>query len=413
MTVSGSDWIELTLGSLIPDLDPDDPDSAANRLVKNIKDISDDISSSIGKVENLTSSVSNAVRRVGEIGQELETLQNSIDELVGNAANTGVFFHVLGLNPIFSATQPTDIINELRSIFFVETEDPNRPQFVGETAAVGGILLLVIAPSINEMIDSITRLGVIFPNFREAVSTFQAAAEPIPDLISNSADALRGDINDVGVDFASLGQFINGRIFNPAAFTDLFAQQGVEAAGSLLDQDPNTENFDTWFALRVTDLIPALDPTLEGSPAKALIDAERSLFGGASALLQQANVFAAGIDQLTRTVNSANVELQSLASSVTDLVESLSQTGLFIHTIGLDGSISNNEEFVDACGRALLDLDDPNRPRATGQMSAFAGGVILFGAPNPAGLTQQFDSLGAVFQGMGTDIKKIGTAARF
>jgi len=404
MTITGANWQKLTLGSLIPALDPEKEGSAASKVIKETERLSGQVKESLGKVENLTRTVSATLKTIGDVGDQINLLQKEIENLIGNAVNTGVFMHVLGLNPVFSDTQPTDVINELRDIFFVETDDPNRPVFKGDTASVGGVLLIITAPNVEEMINTVKRLAVIFPVFQQAVNTLIQEGIEVGDLIVNPFQQLKTDIDKFKEDFAKFDQFgISGK-----PFIDLFDRVANPA-----DLVTNPDNYDRWFALRVSDMIPALNPNIPGSPASIVVAAERDIVGGAAALLKQADGLASGVDQLAGAINFTNRRLQQLATNVTELVTSLGNTGVFTHTVGLDGSISNSNEFVDACSRALIDISDANRPRAAGQMTAFAGMVIVFGAVNPLGLGSQFKSIGTVFGGLDTNIKAVKQAARF
>jgi uncharacterized protein YoxC len=410
MTVSGARWQKLTLGKLIPALDPDDPSSLASKIVKETDRISGQITTNVSKVENITRSVSDTLKTVSALGNQIAELQKSIDELIGNAVNTGVYMHLLGLNPIFSDTQPLDVINELRSVFFQELDDNNRPQFRGSTAFVGGVLLIITAPNINEMIASVQRLAIVFPAFKNAIGTITTEATEVKDLVINPFNDLKTDISQLASKFTEFNRFaVTGK-----AFTDLFGQATDPFA---LTTNPegtaSTPAYDRWFALRVSDLIPDLNPNLPGSAASIVVGAERDIVNGGIGLLQQAEGLSNGVNQLANAVNLANRQLQKLATNVTELVTSLGNTGLYIHTIGLDGSVTNSQEFVDACGRSLLDLTDKDRPRAAGEMMAFAGMVVVFGAANPLGLSTQFASIGGVFGGLETNIKSIGQAAKF
>jgi len=404
MVVTGANWQKLTLGSLIPALDPDKEGSAANKVIKETARLSGQVKESLGKVENLTRTVSATLKTIGDVGKQVDRLQKEIENLIGNAVNTGVFMHVLGLNPIFSDTQPLDVVNELRDIFFVETDDPNRPVFKGDTASVGGILLIITAPNVEEMINAVKRLAVIFPVFQRAVNTLAQEGAKVGDLIVNPFQQLKTDIDKFKEDFAKFDQF--GISEKP--FVDLFDRVKNPA-----DLVRNPDNYDRWFALRVSDMMPALNPNIPGSPASIIVAAERDIVGGAGALLKQADGLASGVNQLAGAINFTNRQLQRLATNVTELVTSLGNTGIYTHTIGLDGSISNSQEFVDTCSRALIDLSDANRPRAAGKMAAFAGMVIVFGAANPLGLGSQFKSIGTVFGGLDTNIKAVKQAARF
>lgn len=407
MTITGSVWQKITLGTLIPALDPDDENSAANRIVREVNRIEDQISSSMVTMENTIGQVSTTLNRAKELADEIAILQNEIDDLVGNAVNTGVYAHTLGLNPIFSATQPLQLVTEIRRTLN-DTSDPNRPQFRGDTALVGGMLLLISAPNAQEMVAAIQRLSVIFPIFNGVVEALAIEGEVIADVFAEDfLNPVTNELSQLGTDFANLKAKDLGSV---EPFVDLFDQA--------VNDVPEFEGFDTtaykkWFALRISDLIPALNPAQEGSPAKALVDTERAVVNGGISLLQQAGGLAGAANLLARGINDLNETMQRLATDVTDLVTALGNTGIFVHLIGLDGSVSNTDEFADAAGRSLLDLTDPNRPRASGELLAFAGLELVWGAANPVGLKEKFDSVSSVFEGLIGDAEKVREVAGF
>ena len=409
MTVTGANWQSLTLGKLMPDLDPDKEGSAASKLNTMVDDISKEIDRSLNKVTNLTDAVSNTLNTVGKLGTEIGILQTQIESLITNALNTGVFMHTLGLNPIFSATSPGSIVNEIARTF-ADSNDPNRPVFKGEgLAVVGGVLMLVSAPNVKEMIIAVQNLAVIFPVFQAAVSSLVKEAEITADVFNKDfMEPIDKSLFDLSVSFSNLQ---NVNLVSAKPFTGLF-DQFTSNASNVKFNGFNSRMFDKWFALRLTDLIPALDPSIEGSPAKTIVDAERALVGGGASLLQQGYGLANGVRQLTEAVNFLNERLQKVATEVQDLVRAVSQTGLYMHTIGLDGTVTNSEQFIETCNRALHDITDKNRPKASGQMQGFAGMEIVFGAANPMGLQSQFKTIGTVFGGLSVDVKQIGKAGK-
>jgi methyl-accepting chemotaxis protein len=408
MVVTGASWQSITLGKLIPALDPNQPGSAASRLNCEIDKISSSIGDNLKKVTNLTDAVANTLDTVGQLGDQIGELQKQIEDLIGNAVNTGVFMHTLGLNPIFSATSPSAIAGEIARTFS-DTKDPNRPVFKGEgLAIVGGVMILISAPNIKEMQAAIQRLATVFPVFKGAVESIVKAGEKTADVFNkNFMIPIDNSLSELDTTFSNLQ---NVDLVSAKPFSSL-VDQFVSNANDVKFDGFETRLFNKWFALRLCDLIPALDPTKEG-PAKAILDAERALVGGGASLLQQAHGLASGVRQLTQAVNYLNQRLQQLATDVQDLVTAISQTGMFVHTIGLDGTVTNNIQFVTACSRALTDATDPNRPRAAGQMEAFAGMELVFGAANPLGLQGQFKVIGSVFGGLETNVKQIGGAGK-
>jgi hypothetical protein len=426
MVVTGSSWQSVTLGQLIPTLDPDREGSAAQRLTCEIGRIGDAIDTNLKKVTNLTSSIGDTLNTVGELGDAIVVLQNQIEDLITNALNTGVFMHTLGLNPIFSLRSPQEIFDEVLRTFTPETirlagpdgqfgteddivtdTDPNRPIFKGDgLSVIGGVLILISAPNIQEMLASIERLGTIFPVFRSAIESIGDEALETADIFDDEfLTPATQSIDQLTSVFSSLEQT---NLLSTQPFDNLISDFTDNDAVSFDGFD--TALFDKWFALRLTDLIPALDPTKDG-PAKAIIDAERALVGGGASLLQQAKGLARGVQELTQAVNFLNSRLQKLAGNVQELVGAVSQTGMFVHTIGLDGTVTSSRQFTDAVRRALFDTTDENRPRAAGRMSAFFGLEIVFGAANPLGLKSQFKTIGSVFGGLSTDLEDVGDAA--
>ena len=267
MTITGSDWQKITLGTLIPTLDPDDEDSAAFRLVREVDRIKGQIDDGMDTMESIVSQVSTTINKSKELADEIAILQNEIENLVGNAVNTGVYAHTLGLNAIFSATQPEQIVTEIRRTLN-DTSDPNRPQFRGDTALVGGLILLISVPNVQDMLAAIQRLSVVFPIFNGVVEAFTAEGEAIADVFTEDF------LNPIGLELGQLGNDFrtleDQTLATAQPFVDLFTQASNDV-GEFNGFD--TTAFQKWFALRVSDLIPALNPEHEGSPAKALIDA--------------------------------------------------------------------------------------------------------------------------------------------
>ena len=409
MSVTGANWQSITLGKLIPALDPNQPGSAANRLNCEIDKIAGKIDDNLKKVTNLTDAVAGTLDTVGRLGDEIGILQTQIEDLITNAINTGVFMHTLGLNPIFSLSSPGAITSEIARTFS-DTSDPNMPVFKGKgLAVVGGVLMLVSAPNVKEMVVAVQNLAVIFPVFKASVESIKKEAEKTADIFkSDFMKPINESLADLDVTFSGLEgvDLVSAKPF--AGLVDQF----VSNANAVKFDGFETRAFNKWFALRLSDLMPALDPSVLGSPAEVIVNAERALVGGGASLLQQAHGLANGVKSLTAAVNDLNQRLQKVATEIQDLVTAVSQTGLYIHTIGLDGTVTNSEEFIGACGRALVDPTDSNRPKAAGQMQAFAGMEIVFGAANPLGLQSQFKIIGNVFSGLSVDVKQISNTGK-
>jgi len=372
-------------------LDPDDPSSAANRLVGKISDLSGQVKEGFGKVEAIVDKVGQMIGTVNELNNQIKGIQNEIDNLIGNASNTGVYAHLLGVNPVFSVTQPTEIINELRRYYFVDTEDLNRPVFQGVTGYVGGILMIALAPNPEAVVQMIKRLGVVFSLFNAVAETLTAPDESQPDFIGTITDPFGQFADNIGdiVGFTKQRQQYE-IVKKPDA--DVFGR-------TIYDQAPTGENYNTWFALRLAELIPQLDPLRAGSAAATIMDAERSLVNGMTGATDEILAYSRGLTPFTNALNDINTQLAKLSTDIIDLVQSVGRTGLYLHLLGMDGSLHNNEEFVNAAGRALLDITDSGRPTPDGGMTFFIGMVMMFGAPNPLGLKGQFTSIGSVMKG--------------
>jgi len=161
-------------------------------------------------------------------------------------------------------------------------------------------------------------------------------------------------------------------------------------------------------ALRISQMIPALDPNLPNSPANIIANTERTLVSGAASLLQQVEGFVKATNQLRIAINAANRSLYEIGTMVSDLVDSTSRTGVYVHMIGLDGTIHSTDELNSAAGRALLDTTDPNRPTASGENTFFAGCIVVFGSASPGGFAKKLDSIKSIFGGLKTDVKETG-----
>jgi hypothetical protein len=340
MTVTGSNWQTLTLGKLIPALDPDKEGSLASRMNCEISKIQSALDDNLTKATNLIDSAANVLKSVGDLGNQVSILQNEIENLITNAVNTGVYMHTLGLNPIFSLTSPGAISTEIARTFAVsKISDPNVPVFKGEgLAIVGGVMILVSAPNIQEMVSSVQRLSVVFPVFKQAISTFSESVSEIPDIITNEI------IAPIGASAAELSNAFADMeakdLYSSQPFTDLFNQSSNDV-DALQFNGFETKAFDKWYALRLSDLIPALNPDLAGSPANAIMNAERALVGGGISLLNQVGTIGNSVSQIAASVNFLNRSLNKLAGDIKNLVKAIGQTGMFIHVIGMDCTVTN------------------------------------------------------------------------
>lgn len=149
-----------------------------------------------------------------------------------------------------------------------------------------------------------------------------------------------------------------------------------------------------WKASKLIDAIDGLDEGAIEDTTNGLqeqIDAGQQRIDELSAQLQ---TIIDGANEVAGTLNDVQTRLNELIGAAT-------QTGAYVHFIGLDGRVNNNTEFVTQVETALFDTSDPNRPNFEGTSGSVAGLILLVGAPNPVALRTELYRLGGVIPELG------------
>lgn len=402
MAVTGDTWQSLSLAQMFPELDPNNPGSMASTIRDKVNESEKELQDTINALNNTLSKAAALFNQALALNAAVATAQQDFEDLIHNAANTGLYARVLGMCPPggdtanpFASSYPGAMITgpaqfELQITAAMnayqqtvpaadpvkrkkggrDQKDPCAPKFVGDTAYVSGILIVVGAPNPKDLWEKIKLLAKIF-------SVFGQWGE----------DAVENTVADFGSDLEGFQEFWD------------FAKK--QAAGMKLEGGPTLENIkkknkhscDTWYCATLKDLIPALDPDQEGSIANTALGIEQELVGRTSAVFDSIAAMGDRINALVGVIRDLQNRIAALKRSLFELMDNLAATGAYIHVIGADLSLHNNSEFTEACKRALLDLSDPQRPKFKGNSALMAGLLIVVGAPDPAGMK---DSLGNI-----------------
>lgn len=394
--ITGSVWKSLKLSQLIPDLDPEKAGSLASLLQQRLEELDLVINEGNDRVSNLLNRVSALFGEVQQIGTEIRNLQDAIDELIGNAAQTGVYVRFVGVCPTLGIRNNNQFATEVVKAFN-DTSDPNRPKFIGETAVLGGFALLVGAADPRGLKDELQGLASVFPELKDA---FVEAGKEAKDFTQNLSTEVKDLFSDLANDAKDLQNF---RIPTPS-LKDLF--------GSTVQTNTGRDKFCRWFALRVTDLIPALDPFITDTPANLLYNLERNFAGNLVDIVETAQNFENQVNNINTNLTNLGNELSDVDQALQELLNNITQTGVFFHEIGADRTVNNNIEFQSAVINSLNDTTDPNRPKFRGDTALVAGLLVVVGAPNAAALQEKMQKLSNVFTAIGLRGTEIAEAAK-
>jgi len=420
MAVTGDVWKSLTLAQMFPELDPNNPGSMASTIRDKINESEKELQDTISALNNTLSKAAALFNQANALNSAVTAAQKDFEDLIHNAANTGLYARVLGLcpaggktaNPFSKSfpgamiTSPAQFQSEIAKAMAayqktVPSKDPVKrkkgikdkadlcaPEFVGDTAYIGGILIVVGAPNPKDLWEKIKLLGKIF-------SVFSQWGE----------DAYGNTKGDFGSDLEGFKEFWQ------------FAKD--QAAGMKLKGGPtlakikekNAHSCDSWYCATLKDLIPAIDPDEEGSIANIALGIEQELVGRTSAVFDSIAAMGDRINSLVGIIRDLQNRISAMKRSLFDLMNNLAATGAYIHPIGADLSLHNNAEFTNACNQALLDMSDPQRPKFKGNSVLMAGLLIVVGAPNPSGMKDSLGNISKVIKGFGSKFEDMTQSA--
>lgn len=462
MAVTGDTWLSLSLGQLVPEIDPNNPGSAASLIRDKVNEVEGQLQNTLSSVNGVIAAGSDILAQVGVVASAIQGIQGGINELAQNTGNTGVYFRLIGVCPDFpnsvlrgsqafadevarvmSEDNGTNQKSQLKSDIaaatknitklkaelanpkegrtqeqiteeiqteesFIQdanaqikeidaTKDPCVPEFVGDTAVMGGILIVAGAPDPFALWEKLKVFANLFPAIKDAIGSGKEKFNNITDEFAKfkelfskeKVDELRGKFDDFKKMMDALGE---DPFFNKKKL--------IQSNGC-----------DKWICSRLKDLMPFLDPNLAGSPLNVALDATNQLTNGVVGMLNRVSALQETAGKLMEAISLLQSDINEAKRSIFEFADNLAATGVYIHVIGRDGTIHNNGEFSNAVSQAMLDDTDAGRPTFRGDTAAVAGILLLVGAPDPRGLSNEFAALSGAISGFAPQFKTLTDSA--
>lgn len=465
MAVTGDIWLSLTLGQMFPEIDPNNPGSAASLIRDKVNEVEGRFQQTLSAANDVIAASSSLLGQLDVVGSALTGAQNGIEELVDNAGNTGVYFRLLGVcpdfpNSLFRSTQ------EFAGAVSQEMLQPNQSEQVkileqqlaraqiNQRGAQATAELLtredeaadreaaLLEAQQNERLAQTTRqqlellesqVDPCIPDFKGDTAVIgglvgligapnplvlweklKVLAEIIPgiaEVITDAGDKFVG-IGDATLEFIDnfSGENLSSLADQFNNFRDELNELGQSPIVSLEDI-PQGNGCDNWLCGRLKDLLPFLDPDRPGSVMDLALDFSDEVTADFVATLQKVSALRGTAQKLMGEVAGFQSDLNSFKNKVFEFADNLAATGVFIHPIGRDGSLRNNSDFVDAVNQALFDAEDAGRPTFRGDSAVVAGFLIVIGAPNVEGLRGRFEAVSSAINGFSGKFEAINEAA--
>lgn len=450
MAVTGDVWLSLSLAQIFPEIDPNNPGSCASLIRDKVNEVEGRFQQTLDSANDVIAAASSLIGQLDVVGSALTGAQKGIEELANNAGNTGVYFRLLGVCPDFPnslyrntqefaqgvssvmlqpnrsaelkvleqrigraqidqrealenaetledqqekdaelarAKQNEELAQRLRQELEQkqQTIDPCIPDFKGDTAYVGGLVGLIGAPNPLVLWDKLKAFAEVVPLLK--------------DFINDGADKFVG-IVDATADF--IDTFSGENLQNLAdEFSNFREELNEIGKSSFLNFEDivSGDSCNEWFCGRLKDLMPFLDPDRPGSPMNLALDFSDEVTSNFVATLQKVSGLQTTARRLMGIVGNLQTNLNAFKNKVFEVADNLAATGIYIHPIGRDGSVSNNQEFVQAVNSALFDQTDAGRPTFRGDSAVAAGFLLVIGAPNVEALKGRFQAVGQAING--------------
>ncbi len=398
MAITGSTWQGLTLGDLVPQLDPAKPDSLASRMQTGVDEAQRVVEDNTTLLNGVLVEVGATLDIVDQLNTDIGNLQKDIEDLISNARETGVFMRILGTDSRINSLD--DLALAIFAAFFEETDDPDRPVFVGDTSLVGGFVTVMGAANPLALQDELFRVGTIFPVIRDIVGPrLEILGAETVDITQQTIEAGLQKAKTVSLG-QELVELIDFSLDDVPPQDELFPGNVTQ-----VPESSDLLNADGWMAENLTRLIPQLDSAIPGTMASFVVAGERGLTATLSAGTSSVANLNSRVDDAINIINETNAAITELSTSLNDLIDNVSGTGVFSHVFGLDGTLNNSAEFVNAVNASFVDPDDPERPMFAGDTAFIGAVIIVFGTADIRGLQDQFVRLGQTFEGLSLQVE--------
>lgn len=379
-------WSSITLGDLMPQTWVDN----TQNTITNFKKIVDQKQR---QVSALVDDTLNVINQIDGLSRNLKDLQKDTTDFLSNFFDTGAHYRIIGFDAEISNNG--ELNRELRRVLDPvifgpsgTNSDPNFPNFVGDTARVGGFCLLFGAPSLEKIAEKFRQLGKYFPGIGEG---YLGGKEAFIESLKKTKDKLK---------------YTQQLKLNWKNQFDEFKKNN-ENLLNLKELSADVETItdtDRWHGLSLAQLIPALDPFQEGSPANTALQNINAQFEQVQSLFGVVDGARAAVNKLNESIRKVQQTINAAQDFVDDVIEGVFDTGLFFHAYGTEYDFNNTLEFAEGVTASVDDVSDPNRPTFEGD-TLYVGGIIaVVGGADPKGFAD-------TFKGFSNTFKSIGLAA--
>lgn len=376
-------WDSLTLASLMP------APWVANAR-NTISSLNQQIDIKQRQVNDLVKDTLNVIDNIDRLSNDLKKLEKDITDYLSNFFNAGAHYRILGFDAEISSNGELnrELERVLNPAIFGPSgtnPDPNFPNFTGDTARLGGFLLLFAAPSKDKILEQFKNFGKYFTGLGEG---FLGGKEAFLKSVKKTKDQFK-DIPQLKLNWKK--QFDDFKE-NNKKLVDLKQRQD--------DYVPITDT-DKWHGLNLAQLIPALDPLKIGSPANLAMDAIEQGFAQAQNLFNIVDGARDAVNRLNQDIRSFQSSVNAAQDFVTDIVEGIFDTGIYFHAYGAEYNIRSTTDYIRAIMDSVNDTTDSNRPTFEGD-TLFVGGVLaVVGGPDYQGFSDSFQSFSNTFKSIG------------
>jgi len=382
-TADPHNWTSINLGKLMPK-------GITEVNAANLAKYNAQIDTKQRQVDKLVDDTQNLLGQANVLTRDLKSLQKNVKDLLQNAFNTGAHYRIIGFDSAISnnGEAAREIRRVLSSQIFGPTgvgvsPDPNFPYFVGETARLGGFVMLWGAPSFNKIIEQFKKLGGYFPGIGDGIlgapTAFLKEAVKIPDFFKGldpRAAALTKE-------WEKWKKSTDPKLFDLGAFGELV---------------PDTDH---WHSLSVSKLIPALDPLKAGSPANQALKGVDIAFESVQSLFSVITGAKDTVNKLGESIQSLQGLVNSMQGFTDDVIDTVFDTGLYFHAFNAEYGASTSEDLAGVIIKSLNNTEDPNRPTFEGS-TAYIGGIIAtIGAPDVNEFEKVFARFSNTWQSIG------------
>jgi len=145
-------WKGVTVKSLFPDLDPDDPESMISGAKEQVESLRDNVDQKWAGVNKRMNDVTNMLNWVTAVKNQVDEVFDRVEGVIDAISNTGA--HATIVTSAEGQPGENNFISEISNAI-KDSADPNSPD-ISETSYAASILIVVSKPSLGEAQSAIS-----------------------------------------------------------------------------------------------------------------------------------------------------------------------------------------------------------------------------------------------------------------